>query len=83
MRECHDLIETFVLDIRNDAIDEILKGIEREKNYHDYIDKNGDVPRSAQLACLEIAGYVKAVRNTTLKVTPSEHENQVKESSKV
>lgn len=38
----------------------MLKGIEREKQYHEFLEEKGEM-RHPVLACKEIAGYARAL----------------------
>lgn len=47
------------------AIDDILGGIQREQQYHEWIDKEGSQVRHPVLACKEIASYARALKAST------------------
>ncbi len=47
------------------ALNEVLAGIEREKNYHEFLEEKGEM-RHPILACKEIASYVRALMGERL-----------------
>lgn len=56
-------VESFTLGVVDYILDEVLSGIQRERKYHDSIDEKFAEMRSPQLACSEIAGYVRALKS--------------------
>ena len=57
-------LEEFARTIRKEALEEVLKGIAREQRYHEWRDDKGEEMRHPVSACKEIAGYVRAMKNT-------------------
>lgn len=56
-----DELESFAREIRNDALKDVLKGIEREQSYREY---RKDQDGSGVLACREIARYVASLKQS-------------------
>lgn len=46
---------------RRKGIEEVMKAIDREINYHEYIDERGAEMRHPIAACREIQGYCRAL----------------------
>jgi hypothetical protein len=50
--------------MRRDTIEKVLSAIDREINYHEYLEEQGEPMRHPVLACKVIAGYVRALKET-------------------
>lgn len=60
---CTSLITQALARVRAEALDAVLKAIDREQAYHEFLEEKGEM-RHPILPCKEIRHYVRALKET-------------------